>query len=318
MTQLVQSKKDNEVEFIPFGTQSKIKLSLSIIRNYVAEPGKSGELPDDRQCMKFMMLCRARQADPFQGDAFMIPFFNTRKNCYEWSMVTAIQALLKRAEVHPDYNGKESGIIVDKQACLPCAETGQIEGQVCPKCNGLGYWDEIAGDFLPDGMTLLGGWCKVYYKTKTKVEHQRLKLSTYRKKTSQWDDDAPGMICKCAEAASLRSAFPTTIGGLYLREEKEAFGFARPEFDVPQVTAEPPVTQPPPAAAIEGTAKGKMDQIKRVRNWIKAEKGSETELIKDMVSGGVILKEYDSLEEMVLNEPDSIKWIISSLMKEEP
>jgi hypothetical protein len=51
-------KKDAEVEYIPVGSESSIKLSVHIIRNYVATPTKQGDLPDDRECIRFLMLCR--------------------------------------------------------------------------------------------------------------------------------------------------------------------------------------------------------------------------------------------------------------------
>ncbi len=328
-TQPLVQTKEKDVEFIPFGTQSKIKLSLSIVRNFVAEQGKNGELPDDRQCMRFMMLCRSRQLDPFQGDAFMLPFFSTSKGHYEWSMVTAQQAFLKRAEVHPDYAGKESGIIINPQPCQPCGGSGQWKDNLCPRCSGKGWWDELEGDFMPEKLNdetvqLLGGWCKVYYKNKPKVEYQRLRLSTYRKKTSLWDGDPCGMICKCAEAAALRSAFPNTIGGLYLREETEASGFARPTFtDVPSVEVpSQPKADPAPSNTTTSeqsppTTKERLGHVARVRKWLKAQKQTEADLMADLEAGGMWEGKASTLEELALSEPKAMEYIITNLMKEE-
>lgn len=320
-TMLPEKKKEQEMEFIPFGTQAKIKLSVHIVKTLVAVPGDKGELPDDRQCMRFMMLCRARQADPFQGDAFMIPFWSSRKNAYEWALVIAHQAFLKRAEVHPDYNGKESGIIVNPQACKVCNETGMVDDNLCPKCKGQTYWDEIEGDFMPDGMELLGGWCKVYYKTKSKVEYQRLRLSTYRKNTPQWKDDAPGMICKCAEAASLRSAFPNTIGGLYLRDEMhEGAGFSSPVFEATTVEtgpAEPPKTQPeltkqPTEGEKPSTTADNMKSVAQFRKSLRGTGVEERQVLAYMASNNHTKKEYLTLEELALNAPEAFQKMMAN------
>ncbi len=48
---------------------------------------------------------------------------------------------------------------------------------------------------------------------------KRLKLATFAKSTPIWQANPGGMITKCAEADALRSSFPTSLGGMYLREE---------------------------------------------------------------------------------------------------
>src|SRR5262245_42357334 len=120
------AKKEQEIEFVPFGTADKIRLSLAIIRTYIAEPAQGGALPDDRQCMHFMMMCKARQLNPFEGDAFMVPFYDKAKQAYRWSLITAHNVFLKRAEVHPDYAGKKSGVIITPQRCKGCGGDGVI------------------------------------------------------------------------------------------------------------------------------------------------------------------------------------------------
>lgn len=136
----------NEIEFTPFGSDDKIKLSLAVIRNYIAVPTREKDLPDDRNCMKFMMLCRSRRLNPFEGDAFMIGF---RKGGdagqIEWSLITSQSAFMKRAELHPEFDGFESGVIVKDN------EDRFVERE---------------GDFLWEGDTLLGGWAVVHFKTR--------------------------------------------------------------------------------------------------------------------------------------------------------
>lgn len=181
-----------EVEFIPFGADTKIKLSVKIIKDFVAIPTKSGALPDDRDCMKFMMLCRARKLNPFEGDCFLQGYDG--RDGAQFSLITAHQAFLKRAEVNPEYDGMKSGVIVKNEN------------------------DEIIdrpGDFMFPGDVLLGGWAVVFFKTRKHTTERRLNLSTFDQGFGRWQKDKAGMIVKCAEADALRSSFPTMLGGLY-------------------------------------------------------------------------------------------------------
>jgi len=197
----VQAK--TEIEYTPFASDDKIKLSLAVIRNYIAVPTREKDLPDDRSAMKFMMLCRSRRLNPFEGDAYLIGFrkrqgTDNQPPEVEWSLITSQSAFMKRAEVHPDFDGFESGVIVRN-----------AEDQIV----------EREGDFLWNGDELLGGWCVVHFKNRKFPCRKRVQLSTYRKNFGVWVTDPAGMICKVAEVHALRDAFPTTLGGMMLREE---------------------------------------------------------------------------------------------------
>lgn len=198
-TQLMRPER--EVEYIPFGAKDKIKLSVSVIRNIIATPTREGELPDDRECMKFMMLCRAGHLNPFAGDAFLIGFFDRSSGAVKWSMITSIHAFYKRAESHPEYDGIQSGVIV--------------------RDGNQNVVDRI-GDFTFEDDTLIGSWAIVHFKSRTHPMSKRMKLATYKKEFGVWKSDPAGMICKVAEAHALRDSFPTLLGGFYLREEAEA------------------------------------------------------------------------------------------------
>lgn len=198
MSQLQQlpATQKSEIEFVPYGAQDPIKLSVNIIKNYVAIPTKSGKLPDDRECIRFLMLCKSRRLNPFEGDCFLQGYDG--RDGAQFSLITAHQAFLKRAEHHPEYDGMRSGVIVRTEA----SEVADREG-----------------DFTFDEDTLLGAWATIYFKQRKQPMHRRLKLATFRKPFGRWNDDAAGMIVKCAEADALRSSFPTLLGGLYSAEE---------------------------------------------------------------------------------------------------
>jgi phage recombination protein Bet len=296
---LLSKDTKTRTEYTAFQSETKVSLSVEIVRKYIAVPAKdrdNGEvLPDDRQCTKFILLCQARRLNPHEGDAFMIPFWNKSSGRHEWSLITAHNAFLKRAEVHPDYNGKESGVIVFDE------EAGTIE--------------ELQGDFVPPDRTLLGGWCKVHYKNKQHPEYQRLKLETYAKGFGNWTFDAAGMICKCSEAAALRSAFPNTMAGMYLREEMgngeltetTPQSMARPLFSTPAKPPEMPQdekvgmqTQTPPKTEAKQPEKPEATTAVGpavVRSLLRISKITEAELMSFLVDIGLTEPGTANLEE---------------------
>lgn len=222
---LLEKDVKTQVWFEPYGSNDEIKLSVPLIRRYIATPARdkdSGQeiQPSDEECVKFLMLCKARRLNPFEGDAFMVPFWDGRLRRHAWSLITAHSAFLKRAELHPKYDGMESGVIVQDK-----------DGNII----------ERKGDFRLNTDTLLGGWAIVYHKDKSHPKVSRVRLATYKKEFGVWMGDPEGMICKVAEAQGLRDSFPTMIGGMFLRDEMDGDTTAqtpptevkRPTFDGP-------------------------------------------------------------------------------------
>jgi phage recombination protein Bet len=190
------AEKDR-VKFVPFMGDEPIELSCHIVKTMICVKTKSGHTCDNTQALRFIMLCKARKLNPFEGDAYLVGY-DTTKDGPQFSLITSHQAFLKRAEVHPEYDGMESGVIVKTKA-------GDIVDRV--------------GDFMLDDDLLLGAWATVFFKTRKHPNTKRLNLKTFRKPFGRWNDDPAGMICKCAEADALRSAFPTQLGGMYLEDE---------------------------------------------------------------------------------------------------
>src|SRR5882672_1888038 len=108
---VVPTKENASVEIIPFGTTDRIRLSAAIVRQMIATRTRTGKEPDDNQCIKFIMLCKARHLNPFEGDAFMLGY--DTQSGPQWSLITAHQVFLKRAEASKGFNGMESGVIVE-------------------------------------------------------------------------------------------------------------------------------------------------------------------------------------------------------------
>lgn len=162
------------MEFIPYGCQDKIRLTAQLVQNLIAVPTRSGRTCSERDAIKFMMLCQAKRLNPFEGDAYLIGYDG--KDGPSFSLITAHQAFLKRAELHPSYDGMKSGIIIR---------------------NEDGSMTDTEGDFHTEEQTVVGGWATVFFKDRKYPMHKRLRLSRFRKNFGVWLDDPAGMIVKC-------------------------------------------------------------------------------------------------------------------------
>ena len=192
---------DRELSYKPFMGTAEIKLTVGMVKSLICAKTKQGHTCDDAQAMKFMMLCQARGLNPWEGDAFLIGYDS--KDGPSFSLITAHQAFLKRAETHPEYDGMESGVLV-------MTRDNELVARV--------------GDFTVADDALVGGWATVHFKHRRFPMVKRVKLKTFDKGFGRWRDDPEGMIVKCAEADALRSSFPTMLGGMYLDEELPSGG----------------------------------------------------------------------------------------------
>lgn len=188
------------VEFVPMGAKDKIRLTAAMVRQYIAVPTKSGKLPTERDCIRFLMLCKGKEANPFEGDVYLIGYDNAPPKEPSFSLVCGIELFLKRAEQSADYDGNEYGVIVEKP-------DGEIEKRM--------------GTVTRKKETILGGWAKVYRKNRSIPTFKSVNLSVYDTGQSRWAKDPAGQIAKVALSQALREAYTTAIGGLYTREEMQ-------------------------------------------------------------------------------------------------
>lgn len=216
---------EREMRFVPFASDTEIKLTVAIVTNLICIPTRSGARCSPQDAIKFMMMCQARKLNPFEGDAFLQGYDS--KSGPTFNLITAHQAFLKRAEVNDQYDGMESGVVV-------MDDKGEIQ--------------ELQGDFYPKKhLTLVGGWARVHLKHRKVPMYRRLDLATFNKGYGRWEDDPAGMIVKCAEADALRSAFPTMLGNLYLEQElnPEKNITPAPQINAPSFISNPPSLPPP-------------------------------------------------------------------------
>lgn len=192
------SPLDRIIEYVPQGEKELIKLSGAMVRQFLVKPTKSGAMPSEVDVTKFVMLCKARELNPWVGDAFLVGYDG--REGPEFSLITSVHALHKRADGCPEYDGMSAGVVV------------KVGNEV----------REISGTCYPDGANLIGGWACVKRKDRSEPFYYSVRLQARDKGRSTWNDDKAGMIRKCAIAGALREAFPNQTSGLYVSDELQA------------------------------------------------------------------------------------------------
>lgn len=176
----------------------QIKLTPSIVQQYIV--GDSGTITI-QEFKFFTELCKARKLNPFLKEAYCIKFGNQPAQ-----IVVGKDAILKRAIIHPDYDGMESGVIVQ------VIETGEII--------------ERKGTFyLNTEEKLVGGWAKVYRKNWKYPIFCSVAFDEVAQKKSNgqlninWSGKGATMVEKVAKVRALRETFIEDLGGMYDADE---------------------------------------------------------------------------------------------------
>lgn len=219
-----------EFRFTPFGEQREILLTPALISDVLAVRTKKGRGPSKADVRIFLERCAAQGLNPYCGDAYLIGYDNDDDTA-TFSLITSHQAMLKRAEPHPKYDGLESGVVVILKALAGSAGAGLRDSKPTPEeieaaRANVRPMAELAlnrpGELVYPDEIVIGGWARVFRNDRTRPAIANLTFSVYNTGYSRWKKDPGGMIVKCAEASALREAFPTTLGGLYIAQEMEA------------------------------------------------------------------------------------------------
>lgn len=161
------------------------------LRNFV-DP-KHQASPQELQTL--LAIVKNRNLNPFTKEVYFIKYGNNPAQ-----IVVSKDAFMKRAEQNPNYDGFESGVIYED-------EKGELKTK--------------KGVILPRKGTLIGGWCAVYRKDRSRPIYREVELSAYNTHKNWWQK-APGqMIEKVAIVAAVRDAFSENVGGLYTADEME-------------------------------------------------------------------------------------------------
>lgn len=203
-----ETKKEIAVVYEVDGEQ--IKLTPSIVQNYIVGTDAQITMPEFKF---FTSLCKARGLNPFLKEAYCIKY---GKNPAQ--IVVGKDAVLKRAIKNPNYDGMESGVIVQNK------ETSEII--------------ERKGTFyLRDSENLVGGWAKVYRTDWQHPTYCSVGFDEVAQKKSDgslnanWSGKGATMVEKVAKVRALRETFVEELGGMY---EAEEMGVDLPNETAPQ------------------------------------------------------------------------------------
>lgn len=207
-TKKEETKKEIAVVYEVDGEQ--IKLTPSIVQNYIVGTDAQITMPEFKF---FTSLCKARGLNPFLKEAYCIKY---GKNPAQ--IVVGKDAVLKRAIKNPNYDGMESGVIVQNK------ETSEII--------------ERKGTFyLRDSENLVGGWAKVYRTDWQHPTYCSVGFDEVAQKKSDgslnanWSGKGATMVEKVAKVRALRETFVEELGGMY---EAEEMGVDLPNETAPQ------------------------------------------------------------------------------------
>ena len=178
----------------------EIKLTPSIVKEYIV--GDSNANITNQEFKLFTELCMVRKLNPFLKEAYLIKFGNQPAQ-----IVVGKDAILKRAILNKNFNGREQGIIVFK------TDSGEVE--------------QRKGTFKLPNEQLVGGWARVYRKDwehPVEITVSFDEVAQTKKDgelNSNWKNKGATMVEKVALVRALREAFAEDVGGMV--DENEAW-----------------------------------------------------------------------------------------------
>lgn len=190
MNDLAKQKETGNVTYTVAGHE--VKLSQQIVRDYLT---KGNGKVSNQDVVQFISICMFNQLNPFLNEAYLVKFGEQPAQ-----MIVSKEALMKRADACPNYEGMRAGIIVQRGEEVI----------------------ELEGNFSLPNDKLLGGWAEVRRSDRKFPFIAKVNLSEYDKKQSTWNEKKSTMIAKIAKVQALREAFPAQLGAMYTQEESSA------------------------------------------------------------------------------------------------
>ena len=209
-TETKKEKTKKEIEVVYEADGEQIRLTPSIVQNYIVGTDAQITIPEFKF---FASLCKARGLNPFLKEAYCIKYGKDPAQ-----IVVGKDAVLKRAIKNPNYDGMESGVIVQNK------ETSEII--------------ERKGTFyLRDSENIIGSWAKVYRKDWQHPTYCSVAFDEVAQKKNDgklnfnWSGKGATMVEKVAKVRALRETFVEEVGGMYASEE---MGVDLPNGTAPQ------------------------------------------------------------------------------------
>ena len=210
MNNEVKTQGNKEITVVYDVDGEQIKLTPKIVQEYIVGTDAQITMPEFKM---FTSLCKARKLNPFLKEAYCIKYGKQPAQ-----IVVGKDAVLKRAILNPNFDGIESGVIVQR------IETGEVI--------------ERKGTFyIKAEEKLVGGWARVYRKNWTHPTYCSVSFDEVAQTksdgslNSNWSGKGATMVEKVAKVRALRETFVEELGGMY---EAEEIGVDLPNETAPQ------------------------------------------------------------------------------------
>ena len=198
MNNEVKTQGNKEITVVYDVDGEQIKLTPKIVQDYIVGTDAQITMPEFKM---FTSLCKARKLNPFLKEAYCIKYGKQPAQ-----IVVGKDAVLKRAILNPNFDGIESGVIVQS------IETGEVI--------------ERKGTFyIKAEEKLVGGWARVYRKNWTHPTYCSVSFDEVAQTksdgslNSNWTGKGATMVEKVAKVRALRETFVEELGGMYEAEE---------------------------------------------------------------------------------------------------
>ena len=237
MNNEVKTQGNKEISVVYDVDGEQIKLTPKIVQDYIVGTDAQITMPEFKM---FTSLCKARKLNPFLKEAYCIKYGKQPAQ-----IVVGKDAVLKRAILNPNFDGIESGVIVQ------CIETGEVI--------------ERKGTFyIKAEEKLVGGWARVYRKNWAHPTYCSVSFDEVAQTksdgslNSNWSGKGATMVEKVAKVRALRETFIEDLGGMY---EAEEMGVDLPKENAPQKQAIIEQNEPIEVEAVTADDVISMDEI---------------------------------------------------------
>lgn len=180
----------------------EVKLTGNMVKQYLVSG--NGKVTDQELVM-FLQLAKYQKLNPFLNEAYLVKFGSQPAQ-----IIVSKEAFMKRAENHPQYDGFEAGIVVQRGDDIK----------------------ELSGGIKLPKDKLIGGWAKVYRKDRKMPIESQVALEEFSKGQATWKNMPNTMIRKTAIVNALREAFPETLGAMYTEDDKQPLNHATTSKDI--------------------------------------------------------------------------------------
>lgn len=167
------------------------QLDGNTLRDFVDPHHKAS--PQELQAL--LAIVKNRNLNPFTKEVYFIKYGSAPAQ-----IVVSKEAIMKRAEENPNFDGFEAGIVIE-------TKEGAIE--------------RLTGTIAPKSAKLRGGWCKVYRKDRSHAIEADAEFACYDTGKNLWAKMPALMIRKVAIVSAFREAFSESVGGLYTADEMQ-------------------------------------------------------------------------------------------------